>query len=396
MGKGAARLALICALVGLAAAVYAAWVHYHLLYDPRYTALCDVSEAVSCTQVYLSPYSTVAGIPIALFAAIWFSFAALLSIAALAARPEVRESISGYLFSFSTLALAAVLYLLYVSVALLKIYCPVCLTMDAAVIGLFLISGARSSIPMSKLPRRAIDDIRTLVANPLAISIAVLFLAGAASTLAFFPREGAEAAAAPTATPTSTAAQRSDLEQYMANAPRVPLIIPRDGAKVLIVKFNDFQCPACSDSYLKFKPILAKYDMQNPGQVKVVLKDYPLNSACNAGSAVIHSAACEAAVAVRLAKEHGREAEMEEYFYTHQATMTPASVKDAARDVGKVVDFDARYPSVIEQVKADVALGMTLGIKATPTFFINGVKFEGEPAPQYFDQAIAYELQHAQ
>jgi len=395
MEKGAARLALVSALVGLGAAVYAAWVHYHLLYDPRYTALCDMSATVSCTQVYLSRFSTVGGIPVALFAAIWFGFAALLAVASLMARAEVRESISGYLFALSTLALAAVLYLLYVSVTILKIYCPVCLTMDAAVIALFLISGARSSIPMSKLPRRVISDLRLLVANPLAISVAVLFLAGAVSTLAFFPREGAEAAATPSATPAATDAQRSDLEQYMANAPRVPLIIPRDGATVLIVKFNDFQCPACSDSYLKFKPILAKYDAEAAGKVKVVLKDFPLNTACNSGSGVVHSAACEAAVAVRLAKEHGHEAEMEEYFYTHQQTMTPASVKDAARDIGKVMDFDARFPSVIEQVKADVALGNTLGIKATPTFFINGVKFEGEPAPQYFDQAIAYELQHA-
>ena len=45
----------------------------------------------------------------------------------------------------------------------------------------------------------------------------------------------------------------------MATATRIPLVIPRDGAKVLIVKFNDFQCPACGHSYLSYKPILAKY-----------------------------------------------------------------------------------------------------------------------------------------
>ncbi len=34
-------------------------------------------------------------------------------------------------------------------------------------------------------------------------------------------------------------------------------------------------------------------------------------------------------------------------------------------------------------------------MKSTPTFFINGVKVEGALPPQYFEQAIAYELQHA-
>ena len=42
-----------------------------------------------------------------------------------------------------------------------------------------------------------------------------------------------------------------------------------------------------------------------------------------------------------------------------------------------------------------VALGRQLQVKSTPTFFINGVKIEGALPPQYFDQAIAYELQHA-
>ena len=65
---------------------------------------------------------------------------------------------------------------------------------------------------------------------------------------------------------------------------RIPLIVPSEGAKVLIVKFNDFQCPACGHSYLSYKPILAKYEAQYPGAVRMVLKDYPLNPTCNSAS----------------------------------------------------------------------------------------------------------------
>ena len=57
--------------------------------------------------------------------------------------------------------------------------------------------------------------------------------------------------------------------------------LAEEGAKVLIVKFNDFQCPACGQSYLQYKPIFAKYEAEHPGQVRVVLKDYPLNRDCN-------------------------------------------------------------------------------------------------------------------
>jgi protein-disulfide isomerase len=45
-------------------------------------------------------------------------------------------------------------------------------------------------------------------------------------------------------------------------------------------------------------------------------------------------------------------------------------------------------------VKRDVALGQQLRVTQTPTFFINGVKVDGAWAPQFFDQAIAYELAH--
>jgi protein-disulfide isomerase len=70
-------------------------------------------------------------------------------------------------------------------------------------------------------------------------------------------------------------------------------------------------------------------------------------------------------------------------------------VRQAARDIGGIADFDAKYPATIQSVKSDIALGRQLGVKSTPTFFINGVKVEGGLPPQYFDQAIAYELQHA-
>jgi uncharacterized membrane protein/predicted DsbA family dithiol-disulfide isomerase len=390
MSKSAARFALVCALVGLAASTAAVYVHYHLLFDPHYTSFCDVNGTFNCSQVYLSRFGTAFGVPVALLGAIWFALATVVALAGLGGPVSVRESVPGYLFVLSTLALAVVLYLAYASIAILKTYCPLCLITYAAVVGLFLVSGAATSVPMTTLPRRAARDLRLLVASPIAIALAVLLVGGAVSTLAFFPREGSTSAEARSLSPD----QRSEIERYMETAPRVPIIIPAEGARVLIVKFNDYQCPACGQSYLAYKSILAKYEAQAPGAVRIVLKDYPLNPNCNTGVGLVHSAACEAAVAVRLAKEHKRGEAMEEWLYTHQSEMTPATVRQAARDIGAVTDFDARFQTTVELVKGDTMLGKQLGVKSTPTFFINGVKVEGMWTPQYFDQAIAYELQH--
>ena len=398
MSKTQARLALVCASVGLAASAYAAYVHYHLLYDPNYRSLCDVSATVSCTTVYQSRFSTFRGIPVALLGGIWFAVAGLLALGGLTARDTVRESVPGYLFVLSTAALAVILYLGYASFFLIKAVCVVCLTTYAAVIGLFLISGAATSVPMTTLPRRAARDARVLFGSPLAIALVVLFFAGAASTLAFFPREAVVTAADGTQTqaaPQATAEQKSEFERWYAAQPRVPLVIPSDGAKVLVVKFNDFQCPACGQSYLQYKPIFAKYAAEKPGEVKMVLKDYPLNRDCNDNvTQTLHPAACDAAVAVRLAPP-AKLVAMEEWLYTHQPEMTSPSVRQAAKDVAGVTDLEAKFAPTLAGVKSDIALGKQLQVRSTPTFFINGVKIEGALPPQYFDQAIAFELKRA-
>lgn len=395
MSQNAARVALLCALVGLGVSVAAAYVHYRMLFDPTYTSFCDVSATISCSQVYASRFGTFRGIPVAVFGAIWFAFAALLSVAWMTARPAVAENVPGYLFAGSTVGLAVVLYLGYASFVLLKTVCVLCVITYAAVIGLFLVSGAATSLPMLSLPRRAVQDFKVLVATPLALILALVWAGGTVSTLAFFPREASVVAGAPAPEPSQD--QRSELERFMATAPRVPLAVPTEDAKVLIVKFADYQCPACSQAFLAYKPILAKYAASNPGAVKMVMKDYPLNSECNpAVRTTLHPSACDAAVAVRLARNHDRAEQLEEWLYTHQAEMTPASVRQAAREVGQVTDFEAKYAATLALVKGDIALGQSLNVNQTPTFFINGVKVDGAWAPQFFDQAIATELKRAQ
>jgi protein-disulfide isomerase/uncharacterized membrane protein len=397
MSKSAARIALVSALVGLGASAAATYVHYHLMFDPNYVSFCDVNASVSCTQVYLSRFSTFRGVPVALIAAIWFVGTALLSLMGLVADGEVKESAPGYLFAASTLGLAVVLYFEYVSFVILKVYCPLCLVMAAAVVVLFFLSGSTTPFAMTTLPRRAVKDFRALVGNPAAIMVAVLFVGGAATALAFFPREGTgTTASTPAAAPAPTQAQQSEFDRYMSTSPRVSIAVPNEGAPVLIVKFNDFQCPPCRNSHMAYKPILAKYAAEHPGKVRYVLKDYPLDAECNANvSNTIHPAACEAAVAVRLARAHNREEAMIEWIFANQPSLTPELVRQAARDVGQVPDFDAKFASTIELVKADIAMGKELGVMATPTFFINGLKVDGALPVQYFQQAIEYELEHA-
>jgi len=401
MSRTVALIALVCALVGLGASGTAAYVHYQHIANPGYTSFCDINASVSCTQVYASQYGTFAGVSVAVFGVIWFAFATLLVLAAIFGSAAVRESAPAYLFGASTIGLAVVLYLGYASLFILGLVCILCVVTYAAVIALFLISGAVTSVPMMSVPRRALRDVGSLRHSPLAMALAALFIAGTASALAFFPRETSSVVAAANGSQESASGAAAATEQtriaeflrFYNAQPRLTLNVPADGAKVLIVKFNDYLCPACGESFRAYKSVLAKYEASDPGAVRFVTRDFPLESECNTGGP--HPAACEAAVAVRLARAKGKGEALEEYLFANQSGMTADKVKQAARDVGQVTDFDARYQATLEQVKVDAAYGRQLGVGSTPTFFINGVKLDGMLPPVYFDQAIAYELGRA-
>lgn len=393
----------IAALVGLVASGASTWVHYRLLNDPTYTSFCDVSSMVSCTEAYSSAYGAVAGVPVALLGVLFFLF--VLGLIALCRRsPEAARNLPGYLFAISTVGLAAVLYLGYASFFILGAVCLLCVGTYIAIIALFLLSGSAARFPMSTLPARAARDIGTLVRTPAALTAALGFAAVAVAAILLFPSQPVSAeSASPTrdasaplqalpVPPPPPDAQVKELETWLSRQGREPLVAAAGNAAVVLVKFNDYQCPPCRQTYMQYKPILAKYEQSNPGKVRLVTRDYPLEPECNAfAPGGQHTAACESAVAVRLAKDHGKGEAMEEWLFSNQPTLTSQAVKDAARTVGDVPDFDAKYPNTLTLVRADIAQGGTLKVTGTPTFFLNGIRLPNLQ-PQFLDVAIAWEL----
>jgi protein-disulfide isomerase len=276
----------------------------------------------------------------------------------------------------------------------LKAVCVLCLITYAAVIGLFLISGISTTIPMTTILTCAARDLRKLAARPLAVAIVLIFAVASGSAVALFPRDAGRNPAQQAAAPQQD--QRKVFEEWFAAQPRVTVPVPGGGAAVLIVKFTDFQCPSCGQTYREVRPILEKYQALAPGAVKLVSKMYPLQPDCNVNvPRVVHGAACDSAAAWIMARPRGRADAMEDWLYTNQTLLSPAAVKEAARTVGMILDYEAQYPRVLEEIKGDVALGRLLNVRVTPTFFINGVKFDGGLGPEYFDLAVGLELRKA-
>lgn len=386
------KLLLAFAALGLAAASWSSVVHYRLLTDPGYTSFCDVNATVSCAQAYLSPYGSFLGVPVAI-AGVFF-FLLILLLVALGGREKstVRDSAPAYVFALSTIGLAFALYLAWASYIQLKTFCMLCAATYVAVVALFIISGGATTFPMTTLPRRAPRDLRNLFSSPIALILALLYIVGAGSVIAYFPSEPPPAqAAAPMAALTDQ--QRADLVKWWDLQPRVDLSVPADGAKVVVMGFSDFQCPHCRSAHETYRGLTAKY--AGNSQVRFVNKHFPLEGECNPHAPNgNHMAACESAAAVVLARQTGKAGAMEDWLYEHQTTLTPSGVREAAKDVGGIADFNGGYAKALEEVKADARLGGLLGVTSTPTFFLDGRKLPaGIVPPEYIDALVTLELQ---
>lgn len=154
-------------------------------------------------------------------------------------------------------------------------------------------------------------------------------------------------------------------------------------APITIVEFSDFECPFCRRWHAEvYKPLLAAY----PGKIRLVYRNLPLTS--------IHPDALAAAEAAMCAGEQ------DVYWKYHDKLFSSESLGNStylqyAQDLGlNMTTFQAcltdhKYQKAIE---ADSDFAINLGIRSTPTFFINGLAIVGAQPLDVFKQVIDKEL----
>ena len=385
-------LVLILAIAGLAAATTSTYVHYRLLTVPDFTSFCDVNSTVSCAQAYLSPYGELGGVPVAIFGALYF--AAVLAIAGLGWPPKAAAPPAGpsYILALSIPALAFIAYLAFAAFVVLNAFCILCAISYVAVLGITIVAWRAPRVPLGDLPGRASRDVTAAARNPVALVIAIVLAVGTVVAAKTFPKGNAPAMTAPTVAtmPVVSDAERERLAQWWEMQPKEILPIDGGGAKVVVVKFNDYQCPLCGTTYKHYKPVFQSH----AGEVRLITKHYPLESECNPGVNAGHFAACEAAAAVIMARAKGTAEKMEDWLFDHQGPpiLTPVQVKAAARDVAGVTDFDAQYLAALKEIREDAQLGTQLKVSSTPTFFINGRRLPQTLEPQHLNVLLEIEL----
>ncbi len=145
-------------------------------------------------------------------------------------------------------------------------------------------------------------------------------------------------------------------------------------AKVTLVKYSDYQCPACK-AYHSFDHQL-KEDFGD--DVKIVLKHFPLS---------MHAYAHLAARAAEAARKQGKFDEMTELLFAGQAQWSRGNAAVIFLGYAKSLDLDVdmfnadmNSADMNRIVMADRREGRELGVGSTPTYFINGEKMENNPS----------------
>lgn len=155
-------------------------------------------------------------------------------------------------------------------------------------------------------------------------------------------------------------------------------------AKVTIVEFSDFQCPYCAQASEVVHSIKKKYG----NKVRVVFKQYPLP---------FHKDAKKAANAALCANEQSTDKfwKLHDIMFKDQAKLSVADLKKSAGSIGlKAEEFNNCLDSdkYAAQIEADINQGQNLGVKSTPTFFVNGMLVSGAQPLEVFSEIIDEEL----
>ncbi|HEY5849882.1 MAG TPA: thioredoxin domain-containing protein [Lysobacter sp.] len=139
-------------------------------------------------------------------------------------------------------------------------------------------------------------------------------------------------------------------------------------AAVTLVEYGDYQCPYCGDAY----PLVKQLQEAFAGDLRFVFRNFPISQ--------LHPQALGAAATAEYAASKGRFWEAHDALYENQGDLgvtlyvelidglrlDPAELRDALQSGA----FD-------EKIRGDFNGGVRSGVNGTPSFFINGVRFDG-------------------
>ncbi|MEM6994977.1 MAG: thioredoxin domain-containing protein [Myxococcota bacterium] len=380
--RGRMLLALtVLALLAVADGAWLTYVHVNLsVGKPGVAQVCHALSKDGCS-VTAGEYGAIAGVPVSVIGMAGAMATLVVGVIAFVRRRESYEP-----FRVAALVLAAVSVLASIIMAGLSAkagsYCPFCVAWYG--INAAMAYAAWSAVtPAYRKPGEA---VRMATGAPLLAMVATFSLTLAAGV--YF--EGGYMR--------SLLDERDAFLRLQIEAIReqgkteLPLELiqgtgPED-AEVVIVEVADFQCPFCR----RLWDAVHQYKAGTKRSVRTAFVHYPLDTKCNRRlEHGAHEYACEAAYAAECAANEGKFFEYGALLFDGQPKLAREDLLGYAGELGLdtgVFETCLQAPETRAKVRKSIELARTLKVKATPTFFVNGYKFEGARRPAMLEAII--------
>jgi protein-disulfide isomerase len=153
-------------------------------------------------------------------------------------------------------------------------------------------------------------------------------------------------------------------------------------AAIVLTEYGDYQCPHCGHAY----PIVQKLIRHFGDNLTFVFRNFPLSEA--------HPMALPAALSTEVAETKGKYWQLHDAIFEHQDLL-----EEGIQGLLKIIqsagldpeDIQSQWTSkaLLQKVSDDFESGLMSGVNGTPTFFINGVKYDGSPEFGDLKKALA-------
>ncbi len=398
-GKRSAWLIIFLAAAGLGICLYLYTMHVALLKgEIKSGLLCGGDGGLDCQSVTSGPYSSMLGLPLASWGALFYSALMLLGFGGMIFWRDSGKVYLRWVFYLATLGFAFDLYLAYVMIFIIQAVCWLCISTYVVNVAIILLLMKRIwKEPKPRLPMHAIfPGIRDAQGTDLYYRNAIkgLLIGG----ILFASVAGV--AGSQFISKTLTGDDREHLEKIKAHlvkqkiiaaayAPNRPVMGAADAA-VTIVEFSDFLCPYCAKAskYLKLAA------SSNHDIARFIFRHYPLDKTCNTKlSSNLHPGACQLAEGSACANEQNRFWEFHDIAFETKGKIS----QTVLMDIASAIDLDLKaFQSCLASgrglrvVQEDINAAINAGVRSTPTLFINGRGLSGVPKPWMLNEILNF------
>lgn len=150
-------------------------------------------------------------------------------------------------------------------------------------------------------------------------------------------------------------------------------------APVTLVEYGDYECPHCGAAY----PVVQELQQRFGDDLRFVFRNFPL--------AELHPNAVSAAMAAEFGAANERFWEFHDALFENQERLGLPLYASVATELGlDVAQLRASLEAseYLENVRADFNGGVRSGVNGTPTFFVNGARYEGAAGAEAMGEAL--------